>query len=347
MRRILPAIIMISCAAALAAPAYSQSPATRRIPGASPPVPGPQPKLQAVNPVFDFGSALEGEMVRHVFKIRNVGKGNLVIRGVKSSCGCTAAEPTRSMLKPGEDAEIGAAFDTRHQKGHQVRTITAITNDPENPQAIFTLQGTVKQQVAATPAEVAFGKVTKGAALTREVVIADLLGGKKFEVGSISNTSSSIKVTQLPRTDGKPGALLKVELLPTMPVGPFEDSIKVSTNRVPLNVSVFGTIQGDLSLDPVQVSFGIAPRGQDVVRILRLTNRGPRKVNVLDVASTSQSVTASAEPVSPGKEYKITVVLKRGTPDGQVRGKLAIKTDDPEQATLDVPFYGVVGQFKI
>ncbi|MGH7865200.1 MAG: hypothetical protein ACREQB_09430, partial [Candidatus Binataceae bacterium] len=188
---------------------------------------------------------------------------------------------------------------------------------------------------------------TRGAAVTRAVVVSDLLGGKKFVGGPISNTSSSIKVTQQPRTDGQPGAILKVELLAAMPVGPFEDSIKVTTNRVPINVSVFGTVQGDLSLDPAQVSFGIAPRGQDVVRFLRLTNRSARKVNVLDVASSTHSVVASAQPVTQGKEYKITVVLKRGTPDGQVRGKLAIKTDDPEQATLDVPFYGVVGQFKL
>jgi len=347
MRRILAAFLIIGCVAALTAPARAQAPATRRVPGGSPPVPGPQPKLEAINPVFDFGSALEGAMIRHVFRLKNSGKGNLVIRGVKSSCGCTVAEPTRSMLAPGEEAEIAAAFDTRHQKGHQVRTVTAITNDPANPQAIFTIQGTIKQQVAATPAEIAFGKVPKGAAVTREVVISDLLGGKKIQVGPLSNTSNSIKVTQLPRTDGKPGARLKVELLPAMPVGPFEDSIKVATNRVPFNVSVFGTIQGDLSLDPAQVSFGIAPRGQEVVRILRLTNRSSRKIKVLDVASSTQSVVASAQPVTPGKEYKITVVLKRGAPDGQVRGKLAIKTDDPEQATLDVPFYGVVGQFKI
>ena len=91
MRRIFAAFLIICCAAALVAPARAQSPAARRVPGASPPVPGPQPKLDALNPVFDFGTALEGEMVRHVFRIRNVGKGNLVIRGVKSSCGCTVA----------------------------------------------------------------------------------------------------------------------------------------------------------------------------------------------------------------------------------------------------------------
>jgi uncharacterized protein affecting Mg2+/Co2+ transport len=57
-------------------------------------------------------------------------------------------------------------------------------------------------------------------------------------------------------------------------------------------------------------------------------------------------VAASAEPVVPGKEYKLTVMLRRGTPDGQLHGQVTIKTDDPEQATISLPFYAIVGQFK-
>jgi hypothetical protein len=178
-------------------------------------------------------------------------------------------------------------------------------------------------------------------------MIDDLTNQKNFEVSSVSNSNPAIKVTREPRKDGKPGAMLKVELLPTMPPGPFDDSIKVVTNRVPLQIDVFGTVTGDLSLDPQQVSFGIVPRGQDVVRILKLTNSSARDVKVLDIASSVPSVSASADPVKAGKEYRITVTLKRGTPEGQVRGQLAIKTDDPEQSSLNIPFYGIVGQFKI
>jgi hypothetical protein len=347
-RRLLAGLLVVLIATAFAAAAYSQSRGERRIPGASPPAPGPQPRLEIDEPVYDFGTALEGATVRHVFKIRNAGKGNLIIRGVKTTCGCTAAQPTKSVLKPGEISELAVTFDSSNQKGHQVRTIAIHTNDPASPQAVVTMQGTVKQQVAVTPAHVAFGNVRKGTAVTREVTIGDLVAaGGEFRVGDVTHTSKSIKVTRHPRADGQPGATLKVELLPTMPIGRFEDTIKVSTNRQPVQVSVFGTITGDITVDPAQVSFGIAPRGQDVVRILRLSNTGKRDVKVLDVSTSSQSVVASAEPVKPGKEYKITVVLKRGTPDGQIRGKVDIKTDDPEQATLSVPFYGLVGQLKI
>jgi Protein of unknown function (DUF1573)/Flagellar-associated PapD-like len=317
------------------------------IPGANAAPPGPQPKIQIVDPLYNFGSALEGDMMRHTFKFKNVGQGELEIRGVKTSCGCTAAAPTKNHLAPGEEAEITVGFDTHFQKGRQVRTITAFTNDPDTPQAVMTMQGTVRQQVSATPDQVAFKNVKKGAEETREVVIADLVGGKQaFSVGPVEHANQSIKVEQEKRADGKPGALLKVTLLPTMPVGPFDDSIKVTTNRVPINVNVFGTVTGDLSLDPAQVSFGIVPRGQDVVRILKLSNQGKRQVKVLDITSSNPAVTAAAEPVAPGKEYKITVVLKHGTPDGQLRGQLAIRTDDPDQSTVNVPFYAIVGQFR-
>jgi hypothetical protein len=342
MRRIL---VLLFATTLLAGIASAQG--LPQIPGLNSAPPGPQPKVQVTNPLYDFGTALEGKMVDHVFKIKNTGQGQLEIRGVKTSCGCTAAAPSKNHLGPGESADISVGFDTHFQKGHQVRTITAFTNDPTTPQAVMTMQGMVKQQVAAVPAQVAFGTVHKGTAASQEVAIDDLMNQKDFQVSSVSNSNPAIKVTKEPRKDGKPGAILKVDLLPTMPAGPFDDSIKIVTNRVPMNIDVFGTVTGDLALDPQQVSFGIVPRGQDVVRILKLTNSSQRDVKVLDIASSTPSVSASADPVKPGKEYRITVTLRRGTPDGQLRGQLAIKTDDPEQNNVDVPFYAIVGQFKI
>jgi len=140
--------------------------------------------------------------------------------------------------------------------------------------------------------------------------------------------------------------MLTVTLLKSMPIGQFDDSIDVVNNRKPIQVHVSGIVTGDLTLNPAQVSFGIVPSKQSVVRILRLTNEGSHAVNVLGVSSTDQSVIASVEPVRPGKEYKITVELRKNTPDGQLRGSLAIRTDDAGQSTLSVPFYGIIGSFE-
>ena len=317
------------------------------IPGGNSAPPGHAPKAVASDPLYDFGSALEGTMVKHTFTIKNVGQGYLDIQGVKTSCGCTTGDPSKMHVAPGDTTDIAVAFDTHFQKGHQVRTITVATNDPNNPQVAMTMQGIVKRQVEAVPGEVAFGDVKRGTEETKELLVNDLNPARgTFSVGPVSNSNSSIKVEQLKRPDGKPGALIRVSLLKTMPVGPFDDSIKITTNRVPLQVDVFGTVTGDLNIDPAQVSFGIVPHGQDIVRIFKVSNQGPHPIKVLDVASSTPAVGAVAEPVTPGKEYKVTVTLRHGTPDGQLRGNLTIKTDDPDQATLNVPFYAIVGQFK-
>jgi len=330
------------------APAFAQdSSMNPLIPGGNAAPPGHAPKAVVSDPLFDFGSAPEGRMVTHTFTIKNTGQGYLDLSGVKTSCGCTTGEPSKMHVAPGDTTDIAVSFDTHFQHGHQVRTITAFTNDPDNPQVAMTMQGIVKKQVEAVPGEVAFGDVKRGTEGTKELLVNDLNPTRgTFSVGPVSNSNSSIKVEQLPRPDGKPGALVRVSLLKTMPVGPFDDTVRITTNRVPLQVDVFGTVTGDLNIDPAQVSFGLVPHGQDIVRIFKLSNQGPKPVKVLDVASSSPAVGAVAEPVTPGKEYKVTVTLRHGTPDGQLRGNLTIKTDDPDQATLNVPFYAIVGQYK-
>jgi len=304
------------------------------------------PSVEVAAPVFDFGSAINGVPVKHVFRVKNVGTGPLVIGAVQTSCGCTAAQPTKSTVAPGEESDIAVTFDTRADKGPATRTITVFTNDPKHQQLSLTLKGDVKVQVEAVPSPVAFGNVKRGTEQARDVTITDLTSANDFKIESISNSSKDIKVTARARADGKPGADLEITLLKSMPPGPFNDLVKVSTSRAPVEVAVFGTIVGDLTVNPPQVSFGIVPHHASVLRTIRLTNSADRTVNVVGVSSTNQSVTAAVEPVTAGRVYKITLQLRPNTPDGKLLGTLAIKTDDPQQENLQVPFYGIVGSFR-
>jgi len=347
LKKIKLAFLALTIGLLASVPAFAQDGMNPLIPGGNSAPPGEAPKAVASDSLYNFGTALEGTMVTHTFSVKNTGKGYLDILGVKTSCGCTTGNPSKMHVAPGDQSDIAVSFDTHFQKGHQERTITVSTNDPDNPQLAMTIQGIVKKQVEAMPEFIGFGEVKRGTEETRDLLVSDLNPARgAFSVGPVSNSNSSIKVVQEKRPDGKPGALLKVSLLKTMPVGPFDDTVKITNNRVPLQVDLFGTVTGDLNIDPAQVSFGIVPRGQDIVRIFKLSNQGPKPIKVLDVASSSPAVGAVAEPVTPGKEYKVTVTLRHGTPDGQLRGNLTIKTDDPDQATLNVPFYAIVGQFK-
>lgn len=336
------AVLIASTSILLMAAAGAQAPPG----GAASTAPGAAPKVEIPQPVYDFGTVLEGQPVAHSFRIRNAGGADLVIDHLQTTCGCTAAEPSKKRLKPGEETAVAVTFDTRFQKGRRERTVTAFTNDPKTPRAEMSLQGEVKVEVEARPAEVSFDKIRHGTEDSRAVEVAWLGKGANFRVGKVSNSSPYIKVTETALKDGKPGAMLRVTLLKSMPLGPFDDTIEVATNHQPVQVHVFGRVVGVLALEPAQISFGIVPHGQGVVRILRLTNSGAKTIQVTGISSTNQSVAAKVEPVAAGRVYKITVELRRGTPDGQLRGTLAIRTDYPEQSTLTVPFYGIVGAFQ-
>jgi hypothetical protein len=309
--------------------------------GPSPaPAAGPQPKIQAIKPVYNFGTVLEGTQVKHDFIIKNVGQADLIIGQVQTSCGCTVAQSEKKRLAPGEQTQLPATFDTRHEKGQASRRIDVYTNDPQTPDLPLSIQGIVKTEFDATPSEVMFESVRRGSEQTHEVSITYNGKGKTFRLTKISNSNPNITVTQ------QPGPSLKVSLLKTMPVGPFQDTIEISTSGRPIEIPVYGRVVGDLMTEPAQVSFGILPHGGGALRIVRLTNSGSRMVSVTGVSSTNPAVIVKANPVTAGKQYKITLELRKGTPDGQLHGQVVIKTDDPEQTSLTVPFYGIVGSFK-
>ena len=313
--------------------------------GTHPVAPG-TPRIEVSEPVYNFGTALSGPQLRHVFTIKNVGSGPLEITKVVTSCGCTAAKPSKNILAPGEISTLEASVDTHFEQGQSLSVVTLATNDPSNPSLKLKIEGVIKPQVQAQPIDVDFGSVRQGSTPARDVLISDLIGGPGFALKSVTNASPYIKVTQARRPDGKPGAWLHVALTSSMPPGPISDTLRIETTRSPLRVGILGVVIGDLLIKPNQVSFGILPHNQGAVRTIRLTNQGSHAINVLGVKSTNDSVFARVAPVTPGKEYTVTVAVRPNTPDGQIRGALTIRTDDPSQATLTIPYYGIIGSFR-
>jgi Protein of unknown function (DUF1573) len=303
------------------------------------------PAATVAEPLYNFGAVFQGTPIKHTFRVENHGTGTLTLGAVQTSCGCTVAQPTKRQIQPGDYSEIAAVFDTSADKGPAQRIITVATNDPKQKQLSLTIKGDVKVKVDANPTPLVFDKVKHGTAESRRVLVTDTVGGD-FKIRSITNSSPNLKVTQQPRTDGRPGAELVVTVLKTMPAAAFSDVIKVATNVAPLDIPVSGTVLGDLNVLPAQVSFGIVKHHAGALRFARLSNASDRPVHVIDVASNNQKVSAMVEPVTPGKEFKITLQLAPNSLDGTLRGVVAIKTDDPAQPLVQVPFYGILGSFS-
>jgi len=92
---------------------------------------------------FDFGEIKQREKADIEFEFKNSGKSDLIIRKVRSSCGCTTVTPANTTIKPGESSNIKAVFDAGVRKGKQHKVITIITNDPKKSQVSLVVSGTV------------------------------------------------------------------------------------------------------------------------------------------------------------------------------------------------------------
>ncbi len=101
------------------------------------------PVLVIDNPEFNFETLKQGEKVEHEFVIKNDGKSDLYIRSLKASCGCTAVQPEKKVIAPGESIKIKVIFNSAGRVGTQNKNVTIITNDPKNSKAIFWIKGNV------------------------------------------------------------------------------------------------------------------------------------------------------------------------------------------------------------
>ncbi len=101
------------------------------------------PVINIDNRVFDFGEIKQGEKVTHSFVITNSGKSNLILRKVRASCGCTAIQPDKNIIEPGESTNVVAEFNSRGMSGRQNKSVTIYSNDPKKSTMLLRLTGTV------------------------------------------------------------------------------------------------------------------------------------------------------------------------------------------------------------
>lgn len=95
---------------------------------------------------YDFGKIAQRTKVEHEYVFKNSGKSELVLRKIKSSCGCTAVSPKDRTIEPGESSSIKAIFSAGTRHGRQNKSITLITNDPKNSRIILRLSGEVSNE---------------------------------------------------------------------------------------------------------------------------------------------------------------------------------------------------------
>lgn len=131
------------------------------------------PKLVVEDADFGFGQVFQGAKVEHTFRFRNAGEAPLTVEKVRSSCGCTAALLSATLIPPGGTGEIRTTFDSGRFRGAVMKTIYLHVNDPVQPVAQFHLRGTVKPELVVEPEQVDLGRLAPGQAAEVRVTLTN------------------------------------------------------------------------------------------------------------------------------------------------------------------------------
>lgn len=107
---------------------------------------GENPQITVENTQHDFGSVTEGDVVTHIFVIKNTGKTPLEIKDIRTSCGCTVAQIGKKTINPTESTELSINFDSKNTQGRLSRTITLVTNDPVAQYKVLTIFAEVQKR---------------------------------------------------------------------------------------------------------------------------------------------------------------------------------------------------------
>jgi hypothetical protein len=303
------------------------------------------PRIMFHEPVYDFGTVEQGEQVVNLFRFVNQGGQDLRIESVKSSCGCTAAVISSDVIPPGQEGTISATFDTNRFAGEKAKTVTVYSNDPLQPVTTLTIQGEITIEVAADPPQLYFGRLRRGEKATRTVeVLYD--SEKPIAITKVEHTHPAVRVrSEDLEKEGKKGKKLFVSLTKDVALGRFNDQITVTTTsqkRPSVVIPVFGNVEGDVVIQPPQVSFGVVRRGESKAQDVSIKSRATKPIHILRVESSTAEVGAELTPVKEGEEYRVTLRVNGEKGPGRIQGEVRIFTDHPEEKTLTIPLYGMI-----
>ncbi|MBU0994816.1 MAG: DUF1573 domain-containing protein [Proteobacteria bacterium] len=138
-------------------------------------------------PRYEFGTVVEGTVVKKEYIIENKGNATLSILNVKTTCGCTTADYSKQ-IAPGEKGNVTINGNTRGYAGKSFsKTITVFTSDPKQKEIKLYVSGDVDAFASIEPDRIML-KGAPGEVIESKVTITPL---KKYP---FTITGSSIRL---------------------------------------------------------------------------------------------------------------------------------------------------------
>lgn len=305
-----------------------------------------QPKLELSTEEWDFGQVWSGEPATTEITIRNAGNAPLTITRVKTSCGCTAAKPSKDVLQPGETDVIKLSYNTKKNKEDVHQTVAISTNDPVRPVVSVVVKGTVKFPYTASPAALAFGRLTYDSEESKEMQI-EITYDKPLDLKLKDEPGEQPYNLKLEEVEKGRKYKLLATTKPPLKRGAARMNAVLETGdeQVPeIVISVSGFVQPRVQVSPSRL-YVPASMSREQERPIRITYDSRKPLKILEATASTDAIKVRVLEQRENRfraagfdTHELRAILPAGDqiPDGAY---ILIKTDDedPEFREIKIP----------
>ncbi|MSR57753.1 MAG: DUF1573 domain-containing protein [Planctomycetaceae bacterium] len=220
----------------------------------------------------DFGVVARGAEAKYRLTITNRFKPEVHIAFVRTSCGCTAAKPSKDTLASLEEAYIELTMDTNKFSNQKDSSVTIVIDRPQHAEVRIPVRAFIRADVVLTPGAAEFGSVIKGADAQRKVAVAHT-GRDSWTIKQVisKNPNIAASVVQTARGNGHVNYDLVVSVKGSTPLGDLREQLTLITDdqgNPNISVVVNVRVENEYSVPPSLVDFGtLAPGVKKTIQV--------------------------------------------------------------------------------
>ena len=244
----------------------------------------------------------------HRFELTNTTNKPLVIKRVKSSCGCAATEYTRQLITPGEKGYVKVVFDPAKFSGYFSKKISVYTS-ASNQAIQLSISGRIRVNsrvndtfthhlgdLRVEKKVIDFGDTEKKSEVNKDLKMINIMRDPiKLRIVNYPDWLSSCKITKAELKQG--------------------DNSRILVTVTPQDLAQWGSLTGSITME---ITRGVKTEQKQV----------PVQINLIDAFSTLSSEQLKSQPViscqsdtllmahKPGKviSSKLTIINQGNSP---------------------------------
>jgi hypothetical protein len=289
----------------------------------------------------DVHTVLSGQPLVHHFQFRNAG-GFTDIVGVRTSCGCLEAKPTKYRYGPGETGYIGLAINTLGQGPGPHRWVVRVSerNESGDKETVLELTGEVRAEVSVQPASLEI--YTQGKA-SHELILTDTRQ-QPLAIKRVLTSSKSLAATFEPIVGRAGSWRIHVSLEDVLPVGRHHNSLVIVTNddlyrELRVRITVIKQALYRVSASPSTLTIAAADGQPLPAPTIVLRDAFDEPVQIDSITADSQAIT-SRWANGPGNRATLRVSVDRSRLAGDsLESQITIKLASPRSESIVVPLH--------